>query len=98
VPGDYDGDGKNDLAVWTPSTGNWWILPSSVPGDFVRQQWGSPDKIPVPGDFDGDGKTDFAVWNPSNGMWSIIPSANPATPMVQQWGATGDIPLSGHRW
>lgn len=36
VPGDYDGHGKTDTAVWTPGTGNWLIKPSSGnPGQRV---------------------------------------------------------------
>ena len=30
VPGDYDGDGKADVAIYRPSTGGWWVLKSST--------------------------------------------------------------------
>ena len=59
--GDYDGDGKTDIAVWRPSTGVWYALPSSNPSSYTTRQWGISSDIPTPDDFDGDGKAEVAV-------------------------------------
>ena len=84
VPGDYDGDGKTDLAIYDSGTGAWWIIPSS--GDAAYGVgWGGSGFTPVPGDYDGDGKTDIAIHEVSTGIWWIIPSSN-GTPYGVGWG------------
>ena len=53
VQGDYDGDGKSDVAVFRD--GAWFILNSSGGSQFVG--FGMAGDVPVPGDYDGDGET-----------------------------------------
>ncbi len=101
VSADYDADGKADYAVYRPSTGTWWIVPSSTKLSFTVL-WGNPgsDDMPVPADYDGDGRTDIALWRPGTGEWWILKSSNSysyASRVLLQWGsaAAGDIPVVG---
>lgn len=94
ISGDFDGDGKADVAIWRPTDGMWWTF--SLPTISVSmKQWGLWGDVPVPADYDGDSKTDFAVYRPANGTWYIIPSTNPAAIITQQWGLWGDTPEPG---
>ena len=91
LPGDYDGDGNVDVAVYRPSTGTWLIFGSSVGSASIA--WGSSVDVAVPADYDGDGKADIAVFRPGTGTWNIIQSAT-STVLTIGWGISGDKPVS----
>jgi hypothetical protein len=69
VPGDYDGDGKTDIALvrGVGASINWYVRKSSNPtANPLFATFGlSATDYPVQGDYDGDGTTDVAVWRPS---------------------------------
>ena len=92
--GDFGGNGRSDVTVYTPSSGAWSTLNTST-GTPMAETWGaSTDKV-VPGDYDGDGKIDPAVFRPSTGQWFILKSSsNYTTSMVLSWGVSTDIPVA----
>lgn len=63
VVGDYDGDGRDDPAVYDSATGMWSWLGGASHGTLETQIW-MPGGVPTPGDYNGDGKNDFAVQLP----------------------------------
>jgi uncharacterized delta-60 repeat protein len=89
---DFDGDGKSDISIFRPGTGEWWVNRSSSGSTSALQFGASTDKI-VPGDYTGDYKTDVAVWRPSTGEWFVLRSEDNSYFSIP-FGANGDVPLA----
>jgi photosystem II stability/assembly factor-like uncharacterized protein len=93
VLGDYDGDGRTDLAVYRPAGGLWIVAPSASPGVWYTVFWGGgAGDVPVPADYDGNGRTDVAIYRSADGQWFIKKDSGSSS-SVTRFGspAHGDV-------
>lgn len=94
VQGDYDGDGKSDIAIVRQSNGNWWFLESE--GGYTPRVYPGPvfssNDWPVPADYNSDSKTDPAVWFKDASTWFILDSQT-MEPRVERFGRSEDFPV-----
>ncbi|MBP9663606.1 MAG: VCBS repeat-containing protein [Pyrinomonadaceae bacterium] len=107
IVGDYDGDGKADLAVFRRDgtaadpcgvdKSVWYYRPSGTPGaDFTAVCWGQIGDTPTGGDFDGDGKFDFMVRRNlgGNGVFFLLRSSDGGFEAIY-WGRQDDTIAPG---
>jgi SpoIID/LytB domain protein len=73
--GDFDDDGKDEVAAFSAQDGTWWVF-NKEGGTLIGSKWAafstaSGWSARLGGDFNGDGKSDTAQFHPSNGTWWV---------------------------
>ncbi len=93
VAGDFDGDGKADVAVYNEATGYWYIQLSGSDYSLFSIKLGEPGYTPISADFDGDGKADVAVYQEATGYWYIQLSGSDYALSSMKLGESGYTPV-----
>ncbi|MCX7020670.1 MAG: hypothetical protein NTW26_00080, partial [bacterium] len=63
--GDYDGDGKSDIAIFRPGNGRWAVR------GLGSLNFGTAGDLPASGDYDGDGHAEIAIFRPGTSLWAV---------------------------
>jgi hypothetical protein len=81
VPGDYDGDGMDEIGLWNRRNQFWyWRKPPA--GPITQFRFGTPTSVPVPADYNHDGRIDAAYWEPAEGRIYVTFSSGRSTDLV----------------
>ena len=80
---DFDGDSRNDIAIFRPASGLWAVR------GVTRAYFGQNGDEPRPGDYDGDGIADIAVFRENSGLWAVRGVTR------AYFGSSGDTALQG---
>ena len=102
VPGNYNDTAAAELAIYRPSTGQFFIDNNGTLVT-VTLATGTAGDIPVPGDYNNSytvvagqpvasRATEPAVYNPTTGVWDILKAGGVVTSLTFQ---PGDIPAPG---
>lgn len=92
--GDFDADGKEDLATYRPSTLTWTVAMSSSGG--LSFAYGiNAASIPLVGNFDGPGASQYGLFDVVNGagVWRMTSVSGGL--QTFNFGIAGDYPLVG---
>jgi peptidyl-prolyl cis-trans isomerase A (cyclophilin A) len=92
--GDFNGDGRADIAGRVPSTGVWRVAQSTGSAFSLVNfaTWSTADTwtTALAGDFDGDGKTDLAGRRSSDGGWFVSQTTGTGV-VTTRWGTFSTV-------
>ncbi len=80
---DFDGDSRDDVAIFRPSNGLWAVR------GVTRVYFGTNGDVPAAGEFTGDGVAEIGVFRSSSGLWAIRGVSR------IYFGSLADTPLTG---
>lgn len=89
IAGDYDGDGRTDVAVWYSELGLCEVALGTGAALSPAGAWLSESEVmdwrSLTGDFDGDGRLDLYLWDPVTGKAAIAFSSGSRfdSPVIQ---------------
>lgn len=91
VLGDWDGNGRANLGVWSPSAGVFTMRIGKTATSTI--QLGASSDQPVAGDWDGDGRWEIGVRSPATSTWTL--RFADGTTQVVSLGDPGDLAVTG---
>lgn len=91
VLGDWDGNGKANLGVYTPATATFTLRAGRTATTTVVL--GAPGDQPVAGDWDGDGTWEVGVRSPATGTWTLRHADGSTTSVAL--GSAPELPVTG---
>lgn len=104
-PGDFDGDGFNDLLVSEPNGDLYLFGHTGKPGLQVGRGWEVMDQLIAPGDWDSDGNVDVLAKDKSgrlylyggtgNGGWKVPRQIGQGWNALTMVGSAGDFNRDG---
>lgn len=100
VPADYDGDRKDDFAVWREGSQARFYILNSLTQTISVQDFGLPGDDPtVVADYNGDGTDDLAVYRrgvgPAGQSFWIYRTSLTSQAVSVPWGLGNDFPAPG---
>ena len=107
VVGDWTGNGKIKIGVFSPSTAKWALdlngdkkMGRKCAKDLCISSFGAAGDLPVVGDWDGSGTDNIGVFRPSTGEWLLDLNGNGkwdgcSVDACPSFGQAGDIPMVG---